>query len=250
MKLQVREQLVSIEPALAARAAVRCQLPRFLASSPEPAASELLCGRCPEGSPQLDSADPARGRFQVSGAEVRVEIPADPVSAELALRTIFQAAVLRQGGLLVHGAGLAFQEAGALACGKSGEGKTTLARWCKQAGAEVLSDETIGLYPDGKAHGTPFRSDLDLGASPRVVPLRMLLWLSHGSAERLEPVGPAEAARLLLASTYRVSWGEVNSAELFSRAAAVVERVPAFRLTFRNHPEAGSFLARRLAAPP
>jgi hypothetical protein len=220
-------------------ASSRCPLQSF--ATEEGVAVSATLRRGPLEAPvPLDSAHPELGHFQVVGDEVRVDAPEGVVPAELALRQLYQLAVLRQGGVLLHGAGIAFEGHVVLALGRSGAGKSTLSRLCAEQGAQILSDETVALYPDGVVHGTPFRSELDLGARPELFPLLGLLMLEHGSEEQLSPLEPASAVQAVLAQTYRCAWGEVGSAELLRRVTAAQAKVPMMRFRFRKDAQAAA----------
>jgi hypothetical protein len=131
-----------------------------------------------------------------------------------------------------------------VAVGVSGAGKSTLARLCVAAGAELLSDETIGLYPDGTACGSPFFSDHDLAARRLRASLVAILVLEKASCEEVAQVEPAEGAAALLAQAYRPGPGETTPAELLSRASALAKRPGVHRLRFQKDLAAGAFVKR------
>src|SRR5262249_51368380 len=194
----------------------------------------------------LDGLSRDGGAYAVEGDEILVRIPRSPASAEASLRAVFQVATMREGGLLVHGSGAAFEGRAVVAVGESGAGKSTLARLCVAAGAELLSDETVGLYPDGTAWGSPFFSHPDL-ATPRLrASLGGILVLEKASREELSPVDPAEGAAALLSQAYRPGSAEINRAELLSRAATLAVKPGVRRLRFRKELEAGAFVKRWL----
>ena len=70
--------------------------------------------------------------------------------------------------LIVHAAGLAWGMAGIVLCGASGSGKSTLAAWLVSSGFDFLSDELIGLAPDG-AQMTGFPRPIGLKAGSAFV---------------------------------------------------------------------------------
>jgi hypothetical protein len=111
--------------------------------------------------------------------------------------------LLELGGVLVHGAAVAFRGRSVLALGRSGAGKTTFSRFALAQGAEVLSDDLNALRRT--ASGTvveklPFTGDLGDSASPAgPFPLAALLRLEKSPDDELHPLRRAEAVGLLLA---------------------------------------------------
>ena len=72
--------------------------------------------------------------------------------------------VLQQGGVVLHSAGLVFDDKAYIFSGKSNAGKTTLTRKAYRIGARVLSDDINLLLPseDGKnfdAYAVPFSGE-------------------------------------------------------------------------------------------
>jgi hypothetical protein len=129
-----------------------------------------------------------------------------------------------------------------VAVGPSGAGKSTFARLTRQAGGDVLSDEVLALLPDGRVFGTPFRSDPDMGGQAREALLGGLFALVHAPAEALAPLAPASVVPLLLAQSFRAPADGLTQAELLQRVAGLASHFPAYRFSFRNHPEAGEYV--------
>lgn len=194
------------------------------------------------GAP-LDPRRPEGARFLVDGDVVRVEPTSQPLDVELALRVVLQLATLRQGGVLLHAAGVALGERGVVVVGPSGAGKSTFTRLCQRAvGADVLSDEVIALYPDGTVEGSPFCSDLDLPSSRARARLAALFLLRQGPEERLDTVDPREAVAALLGQVFRPLPGEAAPGEVLGRLARLVEATPVRRFTFRKDDAAARFV--------
>jgi len=189
----------------------------------------------------LDVKRPEWGSVVVEEERVRAHILPDPYAAEAALRAAVLVSLLRQGGVLLHAAGVAFSGKALVIVGPSGAGKSTLARAAVAAGGELLSDETVGLHPSGRVYGTPFRSDPDLVPTCASARLARITWVVKGPAESVHPVEPAEAVRMLLQQSYRPPPGTVTLPELTARAAAWVERVGVHRFLCRKDPDAGTF---------
>jgi hypothetical protein len=235
---------VGVEEELLNRAGERCTLAPF---SAPPGGSPLLTlrsGTVPvgQGAP-LDPRHPAGPRFHVEGDTVCVEPPQAELDTELALRVGMQLATLRQGGLLLHAAGVAFQGRGVVAIGPSGAGKSTFTRLCSQfAGADVLSDEVLALYPEERVEGSPFCSDLDLPSSLARARLAAVLLLDKGPEERMDVASPQEAITALMGQVFRPLPGEASPGDILQRLARIIEHVPLRRFVFRKHEAAADFV--------
>ncbi|WP_224364288.1 potassium transporter TrkH [Hyalangium versicolor] len=235
---------VGVDEELLARAGERCTLAPFLAASGGLARLRLRAETLGSGQgAPLDPRHPSGARFQVEGDMVRVEPPREELDTELALRVGMQLATLRQGGLLLHAAAVAFQGQGVVAIGPSGAGKSTFARLCSQAaGADVLSDEVVALYPGARVEGSPFCSDLDLPSSLARARLAAVLVLHKGPEERMEEVAPQEAITALMGQVFRPLPGEASPGEVLQRLSHICEQVPLRRFVFRKHEAAADFV--------
>jgi hypothetical protein len=127
----------------------------------------------------------------------------NPFSLDCVLRVVWSVLLPREDALLVHSCGLRHAEIGVVFPGKSGLGKTTLARKAPDAD-DVLSDEMIAIRrspTDGswRVHGTPFWGDFARGGiSMRSWPLRALGFLAQRDSVEMSPVTSAEATLRLL----------------------------------------------------
>lgn len=221
----------------------RCTLGPFLTTEAPPRLTLTVEPLPPGLGAPLDPRRPEGVRFAVEGDVVRVEPTSQPFDVELALRVVLQLATLRQGGVLLHAAGVALGEQGVVVVGPSGAGKSTFTRLCRQAlGADVLSDEVIALYPDGTVEGSPFCSDLDLPSSRARARLAALLLLRQGPEERLDEVAPREAMSALLGQVFRPLPGEAAPGEVLERLARRVEATRVRRFTFRKDEAAARYV--------
>ncbi|MGC4113593.1 MAG: hypothetical protein QM765_02790 [Myxococcales bacterium] len=109
--------------------------------------------------------------------------------------------------------------------GKSGAGKTTLARLACSQGAQVLSDDrTVLRFERGQlvAYGTPFHGK-GRHWSTQSAPVRGLFFLEHAVACTTSPLQVAEATAKLAAVSFMPFWSAPAVAEtlrLCERAAA------------------------------
>jgi hypothetical protein len=234
---------VGVDAGLLSHGGPRCTLGPFLTNEAPPRL-ELRAEPLPAGlGAPLDPRRPEGPRFLVEGSVVRVEPTSQAFDVELALRVVLQLATLRQGGVLLHAAGVALGEAGVVVVGPSGAGKSTFTRLCRQAvGADVLSDEVVALYPDGTVEGSPFCSDLDLPSSRARARLAALFVLRQGPEERLDAVDPREAVAVLLGQVFRPLPGEAAPGDVLGRLARLVEATPVRRFTFREDEAAACFV--------
>ena len=192
----------------------------------------------------------AGGSYRLSNGLLEVVIPEDPFAAEAALRIAWHAVTLELGGLLLHASGVSFGGVAVVAPGESGDGKSTLAELCAtHGGAQLLSDEIVQVFPEGTCAGTPFRSSCAIPGAPCPSRIGLLVKLVKGSAERLDPLPPAEAFPWLMRATYEPEPGAVPPGEKARRVMRLLASVPAQRLTFRKDAAVATFLREALGAP-
>jgi len=223
----------------------RVQIPAFSAG---PGLHRLLrVDRVAGLEGQLVEGPLGRCTVRLDGDVLQVDVGEGPFLGELALRLAYYLATSRLGGLLIHSSALALGEVGLIACGQSGAGKSTLARLGRGAGARLLTDEVVQVFPDGRMGGTPFRSDPDNVGSPGLVTARYLVALRKADHEALAPLPPLEAAALVMAQCFEVEGLAIPRAEVQRRALAFLGAVELRALHFRKHPDAGRFIAEALA---
>src|SRR5205823_10646703 len=118
------------------------------------------------------SLDLARRAVDVTVTE------AHELTLDSLLRVVLSLVLPRQGGLLVHAAGLARDGRGYLFPGVSGAGKTTVARLSPDA--TLLSDElsiVTACTESPYLHGTPFWGELARAGENRAVSLAGIYFL-------------------------------------------------------------------------
>jgi len=146
---------------------------------------------------------------------------------------------LRQGGLVLHSAGLVFAGQAYIFPGKSNAGKTTLARKAYQRKSQILSDDINLLLPAAQgyqAHAVPFTGEfgrtLDyLGTGREAYPVAGIILLKQAKQLSTETVRPSIAVAALLAGCPFVNTDEAESDALFNAVIRLATKLPVIRLS-------------------
>jgi hypothetical protein len=145
-------------------------------------------------------------------------------------------------GILLHSALLRSTEGdGLVACGPSGAGKSTLA---ELASEHALCDELSAVELDQEgvtATALPYWQ-----SRPGRAPLRALLFLRQGSRHRAEPLPREKALRRLATQVLWPVWDEGAMKRSFAHTTSLLERVPAFELTFARRADVWEFLEKEV----
>lgn len=190
-----------------------------------------------------------RFRFLLDGARLDVEVPDGMFQGEAVLRLAWYLVTTRQGGVLIHAAAITDGARALVACGKSGDGKSTLSRLCRRGGLTLLTDEIVQLFPDGQCGGTPFRSDEDNVGSPGRFPAQLFVALRKASGEHLEPLAPLDAGQLVSAQCFDGSVLALPRPETRRRLLAFLGQTTLGTLAFRKDDAVGPFARNLLAGP-
>ncbi|MDP9194499.1 MAG: hypothetical protein M3P06_22605 [Acidobacteriota bacterium] len=163
-----------------------------------------------------------------------VEDPAELSGVvENVLRPLLAARLLATGGLLVHSAAVN----GCLFAGRSGAGKSTIARLGLGAGLPVLSDDLNAIVSDGERFviaPLPFTGDLEEHeVSNQQTPLRAVFGLEKGEHEDLHLMTLAETVSLLVRCAPYVNQDPLRMPLLIDRASEVARSAARGLLTFR-----------------
>lgn len=157
----------------------------------------------------------------------------------------------RRGGALLHAAGAVVGGAGVLFPGRSGAGKSTIARLLEgRGGWRVLSDDRIAARRGGGAirlYGTPWPGDAGI-ARNESAPLRAVFFAGPGRGVRIDRVEPAEAAEMLFPAASVPWYDRALTARIFSFVGSLVQGTPAYRLRYRPSPEVADVLADAVSA--
>jgi hypothetical protein len=159
---------------------------------------------------------------------------------EYFVRVLYALLAEREGGLLIHAAGLLVGGQAHLFVGQSGSGKSTVAALSPHA--TVLNDDLILLRSEGAgwtAYGTPFwnAETLDRGGQTAHGPLTGIYKLVQDREVYLESLSPAAAAAELVANCPVVNGDPELLPGLLARCRALAGTVPVQRLHFRKAPD-------------
>ncbi|MGA8260246.1 MAG: hypothetical protein WB783_08550 [Arenicellales bacterium] len=140
---------------------------------------------------------------------------------------------LAQGGVILHSSGVAFDDKAYIFVGRSGAGKTTLARKAHAEGGLVLSDDVnllLPRYDAFRAFAVPFTGEF--GRTLREVhalasyPVAALVLLERGERLHAATIKASQAVAKLLVGSPFVNMDTDESAALFDVVTGLIRRVP------------------------
>lgn len=117
------------------------------------------------------------------------------------LRSLISFLLPREGGFMLHSAGIVKNGKAHLFLGKSGAGKSTLSKLAAAAGVEVISDEINLLRLEKgrfRVYGSPFWGEMRADGRPGTWPLGCIHLLGKARENRLSACSGGEALKLLL----------------------------------------------------
>jgi hypothetical protein len=149
----------------------------------------------------------------------------------------------RRDGIIIHAAGLEIAGKAYIFPGKSGAGKSTLSRqFAGKEGFHLLSDDRIIVRKTDNlltAYGTPWPGDEGI-ASNMNFPLSGIFFISHGNANRIEPIGPQKALEKLLPVT-SIPWYEEGLITNMLSLCEDLTNIPAYELYFKPETRTADF---------
>lgn len=158
-----------------------------------------------------------------------------------ALQIILQNYLINHKGFLLHSMGVDdFNNKGLVFIGKSGAGKTTMARlWHKYSGAKVLNDDrTIARAENGTfyLYGTPWHGDFNdyLVSLPQRVELNKLIFISHSRTNRLNEIKNHDVYKYLFQNIFFTFWDKAGLKKAIDLSRDLARRVPACCLGFKD----------------
>jgi hypothetical protein len=239
MELVCAEQVIELDDSICEQSTERVHWKRFLSSGGAPS---LVVRRHAslEGTP-ID-APLGKCTFRLGEGTLDVAVGNGVFEGELILRLAWYLSATRQGAVLIHACALKEGDQAIVAAGKSGDGKSTLSRLGVGAGLELLTDEVVMLFPDGRVCGTPFRSDFENAGQPGLVKAKYFFALEKAPREELRELTPLAATQLAMAQCFDVAEVAIPRAEVRKRLLAFLSNTELKTLAFRKDPEAGDFV--------
>jgi hypothetical protein len=157
----------------------------------------------------------------------------------------------RNQGIFTHAMGVRDGDGnGLLFAGKSGNGKTTLARiWQKHPRAMVLNDDRVivrrregGFF----IHGSPWHGDFNDYLESRLesAPLRRLFFIHHARRNTARILSPKEAFGLLYPVLFPTFWDKECLENIASFCQDLIERVPCYSLGFVDDEKVMEFVRK------
>lgn len=206
--------------------------------------SARLRGRPPrlrrdDGSFEL-ALGPCRAAGRQDGRQVRFTVPAAmaPLNPTV-FRALCSFLLFREGGFLLHAAAVVERGRAWVFCGRSGSGKTTVARL---AGDRlVLNDDTTGVRRvrgGFRACATPFFGEGGPGMGTRNVcaPIAAVCFLVKSDRFAHRRLGASEAIARALPDVFLPKGDPATAGALLDALAALVGRVPCYELSFARDP--------------
>lgn len=147
----------------------------------------------------------------------------------------FLSRLAQEGGILLHAAGLVFQENGLVFTGPSGAGKSTIARMFADRHADVLSDERVVLRVETDnltVYGSPWVGSGEYAANSSAS-LTALYIISHArDRHRISPLPSSTAISRLLQQSFLPHWDRDGMERSLDFLLSVVSSVPCHSLAF------------------
>jgi hypothetical protein len=147
---------------------------------------------------------------------------------------LFQHHLARAGGLVLHACGVASSGGAILFCGRSGAGKTTMARrWRRHVrrGVVLSDDRMVVRFVQGRpwTYGTPWHGSGKY-ASPAGAPLRAIFFLRRSSRPFVRPLATPRAGAALFARCFPPLWEERGVRTVLQTCARLAQVVPGYEL--------------------
>jgi hypothetical protein len=196
------------------------------------------------GTWTIDRSD-CRAAFDFESGRGTIRQPAHPYATDSVLRIVHTLLLAERGGILMHAASAQRNGRTFLFFGPSGAGKSTMVSMAPPD-VTVLSEEVAYIRRDGvtySACGTPFTGELGRRGENTSAPLAGLFRLVQGDEDRIEPIAPAEAVRLLLQCTLCFPGESTVATRCFQAVCDLAARVPVQRLVFRRTPDVWRLIA-------
>jgi hypothetical protein len=175
-------------------------------------------------------------RLEASRAEAAFRGVRSEFTLDSLVRMLLSFLLAEREGFLLHAAAVVRASRVLVFMGRSGAGKSTVARLASGTAA-VLTDEISLLRRERgewRAYGTPFWGEFHAGGQNASFPLTGVYLLQKARENRVEPLERSQALRAVLENVLFFSKEKAHQERLLEWAAALVEQVPMHRLHFRR----------------
>jgi hypothetical protein len=172
------------------------------------------------------------GEIDLVSRKARMSCTLSPIALNSFLRFVYSLVLLKEAGFLVHASGLIKNQKGYIFPGKSGVGKTTIARL--SPGATLLSDDIplVKMADTPLLFGTPFWGDLAVGGEKTSAPLAGIYFPVKDKKNYAESLKPRQVFERLLPNVVFFFKNEKFSKQLFNLCFDLATKVPGYELHF------------------
>jgi hypothetical protein len=154
-------------------------------------------------------------------------------------------------GAVVHAAGMTLHGSGYIFPGRSGAGKSTIARLLSgRHETGMLSDDRIIIRRHGdtfRAYGTPWPGDAGIAENVSAQ-LDGIIFIHHDSCNRMKELAPREAWKMLIPVTSIPWYDEKTLSDILRLCEDLVYNIPVYELYFRPDSTATDYLEEFLVS--
>lgn len=154
----------------------------------------------------------------------------DPMAYPLDSLILYYLTVIN-GDIMIHASGVNYNGKGYLFSGISGQGKSTMARLCKEAGAMIIHDDRLIIRRRGDfsfMYNTPIYDN----EVPRESTVDALYLIAHGASNALAKTEGAKAVTSVMANCIQHNWNKEIIDGLLQAISGFCSSAPVYRLQF------------------
>jgi hypothetical protein len=172
------------------------------------------------------------GEIDLASRKAKMSCTLSPIALNSFLRFVYSLVLLKEAGFLVHASGLIRDQKGYIFPGKSGVGKTTIARLSPDA--TLLSDDIplVKMVDTPLIFGTPFWGDLAVGGAKTSAPLAGIYFPVKDKKNYAERLKPRQVFERLLPNVIFFFKNEKFSKQLVNLCFELATKVAGYELHF------------------